>query len=106
MFDSPDSDDDGARIFRASLPGWQSTLRRPRNGGAALFAPGRGRLELSVMMSAFALVVPLCALPALGCALLARRAGSGRWLAASVAAAWCGLLGLAFRVVAGMGSVP
>lgn len=109
MSDQPADDraeDPAARIFRAAIPG------RPGNVGdgqpriAVLFAPGRGALEASVILSALTLLVPVCCVGAVGFATVARRAGNRRWLAALVAGVWCGVLGLALRAVLGMGVVP
>lgn len=69
-------------------------------------APGRGFLELSVLLSAAAILVPLCCPGAVVAAVAARRAGNRRWLAAVLAAVWCGLLGIFLRGIVGMGIAP
>jgi len=48
----------------------------------------------------------VCSALALGAALLARRATNRRWLAAALAAVWCGFLGLLVRTALGGGFVP
>jgi hypothetical protein len=50
--------------------------------------------------------VPLAALAGVAAALGARRRGNARWLAAAVAAVWCGLLGALLRGALGVGVVP
>jgi hypothetical protein len=106
MSDGHDPDESG-RIFRAALPGWQSVITRRRDGGAALlFAPGRRWLEASVLAAAVSLLVPSLAVVAVGAALLSRRAGNSRWLAALLAALWCGLLGTVVRGALGIAVVP
>ena len=104
-------------LFRAALPGRPSRLVIPaepgrrsgdaeRPDGALLFSPGRLALEGAILLAALAILVPLCAPPALACALLARRRGNRRWLAAFVAAAWCGLLGVVIRIALGLPVAP
>jgi hypothetical protein len=103
-------------LFRAALPGRPSRLVRPPDpgrggsgrpdGGTLLFAPGRAALEAAVLLAALAILVPLCAPPALACALVARRRDNPRWLAALVAAAWCGLLGVVVRLALGVAVAP
>jgi hypothetical protein len=99
-------EDDGARIFRAALPGWQSVLSPPKSEGSVLFAPGRGLLEISILLSAFALLFPVLLPPAAAASVFARRAGNRRWLAALIAALWCGFLGLVVRGALGLPAVP
>jgi hypothetical protein len=71
-----------------------------------LWAPGRSSLEWSVALSAIAIVAPVCSLGAAGFAIRCRRAGGQRWRAALLAAVWCGLIGIAFRRVGGLGLIP
>lgn len=71
-----------------------------------LFAPGRARLELSVLLAAVALLFPVSAFGAMAAALLARRSGHQRWSAALVAGLWCGLLGVAVRASLGLATFP
>jgi hypothetical protein len=86
-------------IFRAALPGRPSRLTAPPDPHRArlLFAPGRLQLEAAILLAALAILVPLAAPGAGACALAARRKGNRRWLAAFLAATWCGLLGIALR---------
>ncbi|MHB8467303.1 MAG: hypothetical protein ACYDH6_22195 [Acidimicrobiales bacterium] len=100
-------EDPGARIVRAAAlagrPGDLLTRGRPQ---ADLYAPGRGFLEISILLSALAILIPVCAAGAVPAALLARRAGNRRWLAALLAALWCALLGAALRSVLALAVVP
>jgi hypothetical protein len=104
------AEDPGARIFRAALPGWQSTLSRSADRRAAraeaLFAPGRGYLEGAILFDAFAILAPMCGVAAIALALLARRAGNRRWLAATLAGVWCAFLGVVVRSAMGFPVVP
>jgi hypothetical protein len=103
----PQDDDADARIFRAALPGWQSGLSRPKSDRAAvLFAPGRGYLELSIALSAVAIIIPLCAVGAFVASRFARRAGNDRWRAAMIASVWCAFLGVVLRAALGLGVLP
>jgi hypothetical protein len=110
MFDPDDrtgTDYPDADLFRAAVPGWSSALRsRARPGGNELLAPGRKWLEVCVGLSAFAIVVPALILAAVPCALRARALYNRRWLAAVMAACWCGLLGVLFRGWLGVGLFP
>jgi hypothetical protein len=106
MSDRYGGEDAGAAVFRAALPGRPSGLTRQAHFGATLLAPGRGAFEAALVLAAFALLVPLCSPCALAAAVLARRAKHPRWLAAALAAAWCGLLGGAFRGMIGLGLAP
>lgn len=92
-------------IFRAALPGRPGALLPPPDPGRSelLFAPGRAALEAAILLAAVALLLPLCAPGAMGCALWARRRGNPRGLAALVTAAWCGVLGIVVRQVLGLG---
>jgi len=74
--------------------------------GSLLSAPGRARLEAAVALAALAILVPALAPAGAGVALTARRAGNPRWLAALLAALWCGLLGASMRGAVGMGLLP
>jgi len=74
--------------------------------GSLLTAPGRARLEAAVLLAALAILVPVLAPAGVGAALTARSAGHPRWLAALVAALWCGLLGAALRGAVGMELLP
>jgi hypothetical protein len=105
MSDLRSADEPVEMIFRAALPGRPGALLPPPDPGPAelLFAPGRAALEAAVLLAAVALLVPLCAPPAMGCALWARRRGNRRGLAAFATAAWCGLLGLVVHRVLGLG---
>jgi hypothetical protein len=69
-------------------------------------APGRRALELSVLCSAIAMLVPVCVLGAVPAALVARRRGNSRALAAVIAGIWCGFLGIVFRQMLGLGVFP
>jgi len=92
-------------IFRAAIPGRLSGFSRRRD--TLLWqAPGRAPLEVSVLASAIAILIPICVVVAIPAALVARRAGNGRWLAALLAAIWCGLLGSAVRYLLGVGLIP
>jgi hypothetical protein len=71
-----------------------------------VFAPGRLALEAAVLLSAITILVPVVVAGAVPCALLARRAGNGRWPAALAAAVWCGLLGAGLRLALGTTVVP
>ena len=109
MSESPDPSEQSGRIFRAALPGWNTAIsgrNRDAERAAALFAPGRGRLECSILLSALAMLVPVAAVGAVTFAVLARRAGNPRWRAAIAAALWCGLVGITLRSGLGLGMVP
>jgi hypothetical protein len=95
-------------IFRAALPGRPSRLMAPPDRGRAamLFAPGRLQLEGAVLLAALAILVPLAALGAGACAVAARRKGNRRWLAAFLAAVWCGVLGIVLRRALGVPLLP
>jgi hypothetical protein len=99
-------EDQGDRIFRASLSGWQTAISRRDDVGSALFAPGRGWLEGSIVLAAFSILVPMLSLLSILCSLGARRAHNSRWLAALIAAIWCGILGVVVRTAMGMGVLP
>ena len=108
MSDLPPPDND-ERIFRAAVTNWPSKLSGPYAPAAAaphIPAPGRGWLELSVLASAIAIIVPISSALALVSAVLARRAASPKWRAAAGAAVWCGLLGLVVRTGLGGGLIP
>jgi hypothetical protein len=98
--------DPGAQVFRAALPGWQSVIADHDRDVPVMFVPGRGSLEGSILLSAFALLEPVLAIAALVFALRARSAGNRRWLAALLASLWCGGLGLVLRMGLGFGLVP
>jgi len=83
-----------SRIFRAAIPGRPGTVTSTESVPAVL-APGRGWLELAVVLAAFTIVIPVLGLLAAVCSLRARRAGNPRWLAALLAGCWCCLLGCA-----------
>ena len=106
MSDRHLDEDDGARLLRASLSGWQTGVSRRAERASPLFDPGRGRLELAVLLSAAAMLVPVAAFPALVAAVSARRAGNPRAVAACLAAIWCGMLGLVVRGVVNIGPIP
>jgi hypothetical protein len=95
-------------IFRAALPGRPSRLMTPpdRDRATVLFAPGRLQLEGAILLAATAILIPLAAPGAGACALAARRKGNPRWLAAFLAATWCGLLGMALRRALGVHILP
>ena len=102
----PDNDE---RIFRAAVTSWPSQVSGPyarREPDRHVAELGRGWLELSILASIAAIGVPVCSALALGAALLARRATNRRWLAAALAAVWCGFLGLLVRTALGGGFVP
>src|ERR1700681_3711666 len=79
------------RLFRAAIPGRLSGTAA-REDVPIVLAPGRGWLELAVLLAAAGIVIPLCGVLAVPVVLKARRAGSPRWLAALLAAVWCSLL--------------
>jgi len=95
-------------IFRAALPGRPGRLLSPPEPerAAVLFTPGRLPLEGAVLLAAMAILIPLAAPAAGACALAARRKGNRRGLAAFLAAAWCGLLGIALRRALGVPLLP
>jgi hypothetical protein len=98
-------EDPDAMIFRAAIPG-RISGSSPRPAGVPWLAPGRGALEVSVLLSALAILVPVCSLGAVVSAVVSRRSGSPRWLAALIAAIWCGMLGVVVRYVIGIELVP
>lgn len=102
---SDHDDDPTSVIFRASIPGRPSNLSASRDS-LVWQAPGRVALELSILLSALAILVPVCALGAIPAALVARRSGNSRWLAALIAGVWCLLLGVVVRGLTGMGLFP
>ncbi len=101
-----EDDDPTGRIFRAGLTGASGIPRRDPLPDSQLFAPGRAWLELSILAAALAIVLPVLSTVALLGALGARARGNRRWLAAALAAIWCGFLGVAVRSHLGMGLVP
>jgi len=94
------------RLARSVVPGRPSAPSRPKVDVAWLWAPGRASLEAGVILAAFAIVVPILAVPSVLFALRARYRGHPRWLAVGVAGVWCCLLGLAVRSGMGLGFVP
>ena len=102
----PSPDDIEHRVFRAMVPGMSAVPRPPDEAMLDVFAPARGRLEASIALAAFAILVPVCADGSLACAGLARSGGNRRWAAAMAAAGWCGVLGVILRVAIGMQLVP
>jgi hypothetical protein len=93
-------------LYRSMVPGRPATAKRARVDIAWLWAPGRAALEMAVILSAFAILVPVLAAPAIAFALRARSRGHTRWLAVAGAALWCGLLGIVVRTGLGLGIVP
>jgi hypothetical protein len=71
-----------------------------------VFGPGRASLQWSIILSAFTILVPMLAIGAIWFALRCRREKGPRWLAALLAACWCTLLGVAFRLFGGLPIIP
>jgi len=88
------------------LTGSSGLRRRDEPAFSPHFAPGRIWLELSVILAALAIIVPVLGVGAMGFAMQARAAGNRRWLAALLASAWCLALGVAIRGLLGQGLVP
>jgi len=104
MFDDDRPED---RLLRASIPGRPTGVwRSPRVSIDDIWAPGRPALEVSVLLSAVAMVVPVAGLGACAFAWQARRRGNGRATLALVAACWCILLGVVLRLALGLAVVP
>lgn len=107
---SEDSHDDvDGRIFRSAVVPWSLSDRAevyPGDDTPRMLLPGRAWLELAVLASALAILIPLAAAAGIGAALGARRATNPRWRAALAAACWCGLLGVALRTLLGMAIAP
>jgi hypothetical protein len=95
-------------IWRAAIPGRPSRALSalPNDDSSRLYQPGRSSLEWSVLCSALSLILPVAIVFALLFARRARRRGSPRWLAALLAAVWCGLLGVYVRFAFGFPIVP
>jgi hypothetical protein len=101
--------DDEERIFRIAVTPWPTGIRgrfAAHEPAIHVPAPGRGWLELSVLLAAFAILAPACAVGSAGFALVARRASNSRWAAALVAAVWCGFLGFCVRTALGFPVAP
>ncbi len=95
------------RILRSAIGGRPSRMEPETSTPVDEFwAPGRGALECSVVLSALAILVPLLFVGAVSCAWLARRRGHPRWLIATIAAVWCGFLGAFIRYGTGLPIVP
>lgn len=71
-----------------------------------VFGPGRASLQWSIILSAFTILVPMFSIAAIWFALRCRRQKGDRWLAALLAACWCALLGIAFRLFGGLPIIP
>ena len=80
------------RVFRAAIPGRLTGLSRTSDVPSVL-APGRGWLELAVVLAAVALRFPLSGLAAAAASICAGRRGNGRWVAALVMSVWCSVFG-------------
>lgn len=96
------------RLLRVTLPGRPSFLgrRETKYTAADVFAPGRPSLELSVLLSALAIVIPMLSIGAGLFAVRSSRQGHPRARAALIAAVWCGVLGVIIRLGGGLEVLP